>query len=325
MKLYVLGGRQKRRIIKGDDDEHRFESALIIRLDTETEKSEIVVDYKTPEHARADADSSSLFTSGTLCGGELMVCTYTEVLVYKVPEFQLVTYISLPCFNALHHVCQTHEGNLLVANTGLDMVTEISPAGKVLREWSVLGESPWQRFSKDIDYRKIASTKPHRSHANFVFQIGADVWVTRFLQKDAICLTAPDRRIEIGVERPHDGVMYEGKLYFTTVDGHLLVVDPDTLRKTEVIDLKAARGNGRIPGGWCRGIMPVDKRRVWVGFTRIRKTIFMENLMWMKHGLHETEAPTHIALYDVAEKKCLKEIELEHAGMNILFGILPAA
>jgi hypothetical protein len=225
----------------------------------------------------------------------------------------------------LHHVCQTHEGNLLVANTGLDMVTEISPAGKVLREWSVLGESPWQRFSKHIDYRKIASTKPHRSHANFVFQIGADVWVTRFLQKDAICLTAPDRRIEIGVERPHDGVMYEGKLYFTTIDGHLLVVDPDTLRKTEVIDLKAARGNGRIPGGWCRGIMPVDKRRVWVGFTRIRKTIFMENLMWMKHGLHETEAPTHIALFDVAEKKCLQEIELEHAGMNILFGILPAA
>jgi hypothetical protein len=51
----------------------------------------------------------------------------------------------------------------------------------------------------------------------------------------------------------------------------------------------------------------------------------MENLVWMKHGLHETEAPTRVALYDIVDKKCLKEIELEHAGINILFGILPGA
>lgn len=65
-----------------------------------------------------------------------------------------------------------------------------------------------------------------------------DVWVTRLWQRDAICLTAPNRRIEIGLERCHDGGRYEGSLYFTTVDGHLVVVDSETLTIKNSIDLK---------------------------------------------------------------------------------------
>src|SRR5450756_251840 len=70
-----------------------------------------------------------------------------------------------------------------------------------------------------------------------------DVWVTRLWQRDAICLTAPNRRIEIGLERCHDGGRYEGSLYFTTVDGHLVVVDSETLTIKNSIDLK---GNFRL-------------------------------------------------------------------------------
>ncbi len=39
-----------------------------------------------------------------------------------------------------------------------------TPEGQVLAEWNVLGEEPWSRFSRDVDYRKIVSKKPRLSH-----------------------------------------------------------------------------------------------------------------------------------------------------------------
>jgi hypothetical protein len=42
----------------------------------------------------------------------------------------------------------------------------------------------------------------------------------------------------------------------------------------------------------------------------------------MHHGA--LEKPTHIALYDIVEKRRLKQVELEPHGMNTVFSILPA-
>ena len=66
---------------------------------------------------------------------------------------------------------------------------------------------------------------------------------------------------------------------------------------------------------------------MWVGFTRIRKTVFTENVRWVKTVLREGTIvkPTHIALYDLASQECLKEIDLEAFGMNSLFSIFPAS
>ncbi len=69
-------------------------------------------------------DPAILFKSGTLANGLLYLTTQTEVLVYRVPSFELTTGISLPSFNDVHHVRPTADGTLLVAVTGLDMVAE---------------------------------------------------------------------------------------------------------------------------------------------------------------------------------------------------------
>jgi len=321
--LYVLGGRQKKRTLKREAEWHLYERALILQLDPETQRSEVCVDYDTPPEARADETSSVLFKSGTLLGNRLYACTSTEVLIYEVPGFRRVGYISLPCFNDLHHVSLTSEGNLLAVSTGLDMVVEFTPQGEVLRQWNVLGGDPWQRFSPSVDYRKVASTKPHQSHPNFAFQIGKEIWVTRFMQRDAYCLTHPDQRVVVGVEGAHDGHLYKDRIYFTNVDGTVVVVDQKTFRVLQTVDLKAIDNEQKALLGWCRGLMIVDDQRVWVGFTRVRKTKFKENVLWVKHVFREVEAPTHIALYDVEAKKCLQDINLEKHGMNIVFSIFP--
>lgn len=323
--LYLTGGRQKKRLVKGDEEWTAYEKALIIRLDPTRGTWEPCVEYESPLEARPNEDSSILFKGGHLEGNRLYICTSTEVLVYEVPRFKRVGYVSLPCFNDLHHVRPTSGGNLLVASTGLDMVVECTGHGEVLREWNVLGEDPWARFSRTVDYRKVPTTKPHRSHPNFVFQMEGQIWVTRFEQRDAICLTHPGEHIEIGIQRPHDGLRYGDRLFFTTVDGHVVVVDAKTRKIEAAVDLKAVGGDGDALLGWCRGVAVVDESRAWVGFTRIRKTVFLENISWVKHGLREVEKPTHIALYDVATRTCLEEIDVERYGLDILFGIFHVA
>src|SRR2546426_1284606 len=263
--VYVTGARQRK---TPEDEWTLYERALLIRVDTHTSTSEPCIDYVSPEAASAAGRASYLFKSGTIKGPRLYVCTSTEVLIYEVPGFRRVGYISLPCFNDLHHVCPSREGTVFVVNTGLDMVVEVSAEGRVLREWSVLGEDPWRRFSPDIDYRKVPTTKPHKSHPNFVFELGEDVWATRAVQGDAVCLTRPGLRIGLGKELVHDGHFHDGKIYFTTVDGTLVIVGQDSLRVEQVVDLKTIDNEAKALLGWCRGVMVLDERRGWLAFPR---------------------------------------------------------
>jgi hypothetical protein len=323
-QLYVLGGKQRKLALKQEEEWNLYESALILKVDTESGAVRVCVEYKTPATARAHEGSSSIFKSGTLVGDILYACTNTEVLVFKLPEFAIVNYISLPCFNDVHHVTPSRDGTLLVVSTGLDMLIRLTPNGEVIEAWSTLAEPPWQRFSRSVDYRKVDSTKPHRSHPNFAFESGPDVWATRFQQRDAICLTEPNRRIDIAVERPHDGLVRGDQIYFTTVDGHIAIANADSLLIDRMIDLTSIDEPNALLG-WCRGILPIGEDRYWVGFTRVRKTRIHENVLWVKRVFKEgmIEKPTHMSLYDLAQRKQLQEFDLEAHGMNIVFSIFP--
>lgn len=213
-----------------------------------------------------------------------------------------------------------------MAVTGLDMVVEITLEGVLVREWSVLGEGedPWVRFSRGVDYRKIASTKPHQSHPNHVFELDGEVWVTRLQQRDATCLTKRGPRIDIAIQRPHDGYVFGDRIYFTTVDGHVVIANRKTLKVAETIDLNRMSDQADRVLGWCRGVLPLDERWLWVGFTRVRPTKFVENVAWIKNAGHERHKPTHLALYDLARRKCEQEIELEPHGLGVVFSVLPA-
>ena len=326
MHLYVSGGRQRRQLAGEVAPEWSlYDRARLVRIDTESLRSELVVDYETPPQARPDEGYSILFKQGTLDGRTLYICTSTEVLILDAREFKRIGYVSLPTFNDLHHVCPGASGSLLVASTGLDLVVECTPAGEPLRQWSVIGENPWERFSKSTDYRKVATTKPHKSHPNFVFHLNGDIWVTRAWQKDALCLTCPERRFSVGKETIHDGLVIGDSIWFTSVDGKVIEVDRGRLEVKRSVDLNGIDSKPGTVLGWCRGLCPISDHLVWVGFTRVRKTKFRENLLWVKHRFSNPDVPTHIALYDLESRKCLQEIDLEEHGLNVVFSIFPVA
>jgi hypothetical protein len=320
--IYVVGGRLRGSVFRKLEEWQSCEQALVIELDPSRNESRPRVEYISPPQVCPPELPAILFKSATLQGNKLYTCTSTEILVYQLPEFRLVHYVSLPCFNDLHHAYPSHEGTILAAVTGLDMVVEVSTDGKLVREWRVIGEDTWTRFSRQTDYRLVPTTKPHRSHPNHVFELDGEIWVTRFQQHDAICLTKPGPRIELPVPRPHDGYVFGDKIYFTTVDSHVIIANRKTLKVEQTIDLNQMSGRPGQVLGWCRGVLPLDERRLWVGFTRVRPTKFVENVAWIKHG-GSRHVPSHIALYDLERKTCELEIALEPHGIGVVFSLLP--
>lgn len=325
MELYVTGGRERKRLLKDEEEWKLYQAGLILRVNDQGGRPEVCVDYVSPEDARAGGDASVLFKASTVDRNRFYTCTSTEVMVYSLPQFKLENYISLPVFNDCHHVSLTPQGTLLVTSTGLDAVFEISTAGSVVRGWNALGNGDlWQRFSRAVDYRKVLTTKPHCAHPNFTFHLGEHFWTSRMVQRDAFCLTAsvPPVRIGNGCGN-HDGLVYGDRIYFTTVDGSIVIVDRASMQVAATVDLNTIDNPSAGVLGWCRGLYVVNSRLAWVGFTRVRKTKFMENLLWAKHGFADREKPTRIALYDMEARKCLTEVNLEPAGLNVLFGIYP--
>jgi hypothetical protein len=325
--IYVVGGREKS---NRDLPEYRhYERGIILRVDPGSGSATTVVDYVSPATVLPDEEPSIVFKAGSLSGDLLYVCTQTEVLSYRVPTFERIDYVTLPCFNDVHHVSPTPRGTLLVAVTGLDLVIEMTRGGEIVREWDTLGEPLWSRFSRTIDYRKIVTTQPHRVHPNFVFIIDGEYWVTRLEQQDAISLTGAAKRINIAVERPHDGIVAHGRIYFTTVDGHVVIADPGTQAVFQIVDLQEIMGTD-LPLGWCRGLKVIDRDHIVVGFTRIRPTMLKRNVAWVRDKLKRLSGlppvdfvfmPTRLCCISLVERRCLWEIDLERHGMNAVFSI----
>jgi hypothetical protein len=322
-RLYVVGGQQRalRGLTADMDSWYEYQRGLVLEVDTSSGSIKTLVDYVSPPEVCPPGEPPVLFKSGTLVGDRLYICTQTEVMVYRVPSFERETYISLPMFNDVHHVRPLANGNLLVANTGLDNCLELTRDGEVVKIYNVLGEDPWARFSADTDYRHIATTKPHLAHPNHVFEIDGEPWATRFQQKDAVSLVDPTRRIDIGLERLHDGIVADGRVHFTTVDGKVAIADTKSLKVVEIIDLTKSHPDDMLLG-WARGLL-IDGDYMWVGFSRIRPTKIRENVGWLVRGL-KRDFGTHVGCYDLRTHRSLGQIAVEPHGLSAIFGIYKA-
>ncbi len=321
-RLLLTGGKQ------GNLDSHKPEwnrhaESRIVILDPADGSVDVALRYQAqPEH-RPAKDPSLLFKAGSFDGDGLVLTNLTEVLILD-HDLQIREIISHPCFNDLHHVRRIG-GRLHVVSTGLDSLVVLDERHGVAEVRHVLGEDTWQLFDPHQDYRQVPTTKPHRSHPNFVFTTAVGLWVTRFEQRDAICLDDPARRIDIAVGNPHDGLQVGDSLWFTTTNGHLVEVDGQSLEVRRRLDLNEIDGRGE-PLGWCRGVH-VDGDLAYVGFTRLRRTTIEKNLSWIKRGFKQLNFvdayPTRVTAFDLARGERVGEWIVAHAGLDAIFSILP--
>jgi len=322
--IWVVGGEQ-RGVPHWTKEWKLYKKGVVVKIDRG--KPHRVLEYESPPEHCCDDSPSIVFKAASVKGNRAYLCTQTEVLICDFPSFAVQKIISLPCFNDLHHVAIAPDGRLFVAVTGLDAVAELTPDGDLLRLASVTGASVWDRFSPARDYRKVATTKPHQAHPNFVFFLDGQPWVTRFEQRDAVPLEGDTNGraiFRIGMEGVHDGHVSGDRIYFSAVNGFILRFDLNSGQR-ESFDLNRMQGSDfDRPLGWCRGLSPVEDK-MWVGFSRIRYTTLRHNVDWIRRGFRHVDrcppAPTRIACYDLVGGTLVEEWNLEDAGMNTIFSL----
>jgi hypothetical protein len=322
--IWVVGGEQ-RAAAHWTQEWRLYKKALVVKA--AGGKVQSVLEYQSPPEHSPDDSPSIVFKAGTLQGNRAYLCTQTEVLICEFPSFAIKKIISLPCFNDVHHVAVAPDGRLFVAVTGLDAVAELAPDGTLLCLTSVTGGSVWDRFSPSTDYRKVATTKPHQAHPNFVFFLEGEPWVTRFQQRDAVPLNGNSQgrpTFQLGMEGVHDGHVTAHHIYFTAVNGVVLRFDLAS-GQMQSFDLNRFPSSyADLPLGWCRGLLPADEH-IWVGFSRIRYTSLRQNLDWIRRGFRHADryppAPTRIARYDLGKALLIDEVDVEPAGLNTVFSI----
>jgi hypothetical protein len=330
MKLLVTGGRQRGPIhLRKMREWHLYDEARLVELDTETGEIELRLRYETPGEDCPEERPCHVFKTASVQGDEIAAVTQTEVLLLDRASLEIRERISHRLFNDLHHVVRI-DGRLHVVCTGLDRLLILDESGEPVEIRGALPESELRPLDPAVDYRRLATTKPHAAHPNHVFQTEQGIWLTRFEQRDAVCLDDPSLRIPIEIGRPHDGIRHDGALWFTTVNGYLVrwnPGEPDSITRIAIGEMIGAEDPLGWPLGWCRGLL-FHGDSAFVGFSRIRYTRTRRNLSWIRHGFRQTaghvDRPTRILHLDLAKGTVEGEWDLEPWGVNAVFGILPA-
>lgn len=326
MKILITGG-----VLRPDGFElgegKYYGCAKLLRLDSETAAVEELLSVDQGGENFPDEFPNLEFTVGDVDGGNLWLATDTEVRLYRYPSLERLATYSHPCFHNIHSVA-VHGEKLYVTSTGLDMVVVLDKhSGAILDQINAEGKPLWHRFSADVDYRKLHSTRPHDCHPNHIFWVDGDPWVTRCTQEDAVSLGDFAQRIDVsGSRRPisvHDGLMHDGKLYFTTVDGTVTIADPATRQVVDVIDLSTMKGFSGLRG-WCRGLR-IQGNICYVGFSRLRKTRRMEKIQWARRllSLGEAVEQSSVLGVDLAQRKIVADYRIPLGSIDAIYSLLP--
>jgi hypothetical protein len=119
--------------------------------------------------------------------------------------------------------------------------------------------------------------------------------------------------------------VYGDKVYFTTVDGHVVVANLKTDKVERVLDLHSFDPD-KSHTGWSRGLKVIDDEHIIVGFSTLRVTKFRENVRWVKSrfGLlgDSKPTPTHISMYNIKEKKLCWRRVLDDPCLDVIFSVL---
>lgn len=299
-------------------DEPRGVTALLGIVDAETGELLHRCEYRTPSELQAPGQKMQ-FTGSAGADGRLYVCSHNEIVWFDDwPPTAPAGRVSIPGFNDLHH-CIPWEGGLAVANTGLETVDHVSLEGELLERWDLLeGLADARRIDPELEYNRLEDTKPHRVHANHLFVRQGELWVTQLLKCGAVCVKDLSRRVQFDTGNPHDGRYIDGRLVFTTTNGHLVELDPESL------DVLARHDLGRMTPdaemlGWCRGVCeaPGAPRSFHVGFSFPRRSKWREYAFRVKFG--ENRLPSRLGLYDVERAAMVRSFEMLPDQSLVLF------
>lgn len=301
-----------------------YERARLLKIDLKTSDVAIILEKSDGGQHYPDEHPNLQYTSCCVADGILWLPTDTEIYKLSYPDLNVLKVISYPFFHNVHAV-NVFGDRVFVSSTGLDLVAMLDLDGNIIELYNAEGKDLWHRFSPDQDYRLVHSTRPHDCHPNFVYQWKGKSWVTRCRQQDAVCLENISEKIEITDPKKrisvHDGLIYNRKVYFTTVDGYLVISDPDSKEVHEEINVLESLNNEKL--GWARGICISDEGIAYIGFSRLRRTRMKEKLSWLAKGqiAKMNGMPACIVAFDLNKQEITNQYNIPFKIIDAVYGV----
>lgn len=299
--------------VKRRQEGFKYAKAVMQVLDWDSKKIIREISHKSSSE-NLGAGLSQMFKGAMVDEGQCYVVSNTEVLRYDLNNWELTGLFTDESFNDLHGVLKTDAG-VYVCNTGLEIVQCITDLGSndvALNAEFNLAEVPtWHRFDKSTDYRAIPTTKPHEVHINHLFVLDGRLWVNLGSRRKAVCISDPELCIDMDAHFGenekvlcHDGLVKDDKIYFTSVNGSIIIVNRKTLKVEERLDLNAINTLNKDIG-WTRGLEIVGNK-AYVGITKVRHSKFKEYTRYLVTG-ERTSMPSSIIEVDL-ERRVITEV-----------------
>jgi len=302
----------------------RYSGAVIQLIDWDRKKVLRQVEYVSPKENLGEG-LSMMFKGAQVVDDQLYVVTNTEVLKYDLSNFRLIDVLTHSSFNDLHAIL-VNENGTYVCNTGLEVVQRFDGTGELCDEWNLAASPTWRRFDKGVDYRRVASTKPHDVHINHLFELNGEMWVNLGSRRVARSLANTDCVIDMdacfGEDEKvlcHDGLVRDEYIYFTSVNGSVLIVERETKKFKERIDF-SSQGNGEKKIGWTRGIEVVGQK-AYVGVSKMRHSKFREYTKWMLTG-KQLPMPSSILEMDLQTHRVSGVYEMQGVQGCAIYSII---
>lgn len=133
-----------------------------------------------------------------------------------------------------------------------------------------------------------------------------------------IDISGPKKPISV-----HDGIVRGEQVFFTTVDGAIVIADSRTLQIIDTIQITSMKGYGGLRG-WCRGLY-IAGDMLYVGFSVLRKTKRLEKLEWIKRLLLKGEMVTECSILaiDLEQRKILADYRIPANMIDAIYTVLP--
>ena len=239
-----------------------------------------------------------------------VICDFNRVLLLNASG-EVVECRTVDDMNDLHSVTSTSEG-ILVTNTGRDAVELLAEDLTPKYRWSGISETEWLRrvsgkYEVVGSYFDEASALipfcrrrlPDRHHVNYAIKLPDGRYVGSSLAHRAYIDLATWQPIsQVLKQPPHDGCLFKGNLWSTSVDGNIYSADTDgELRFRHRLSLF----NDAPHYGWCRGLY-FSCGKLFIGITAIQE--ISSRTSWLRGAPSETKT----GLYQL----CSDSLEVEH-------------
>ena len=235
---------------------------------------------------------------------------FSNCIVQYNPHSQEITDTIFDSrFNDLHDLF-THNGQLVVVNTGNESIDTINLQTKEVTRLDFLGDD-LRKLTPSVT--NTSSTKPHLHHISSAKYNKSGDLVVGFFKQQRILNLSNWSQVGKRMDSPvHDIQIVDDEVFWTTISGNVF----SSFSEKPLLELK----EHCTSVGWTRGLY-MSKDYFLIGSTSIRET--NSNFFNILTGENLVNNPAMLVLFDREKNQVIKELILNRSDVAKIYSIIP--